>query len=126
MNLHLDKPKLSIVSNLSSTTDSFGNCKASLNSPRNSLPKHTHTDHLGHHPQIKELQKGTFAHWFLNLDKIQLEVYNEVHNYLNQNKHLRTFINRRFGMAQPPKINFYVLVVNKATQIGKSKKIQPQ
>ena len=42
-----------------------------------------HTDHLGDHPQIKNLQKGTFAHWFLNT---------------------------------------YVLVVNKATQIGVLKK----
>ena len=120
------KPKLSIVFNISSTTDSIGKCKPSLNSPCNSLPKHTHTDHLGHHPQIKKLQKGTFANWFLNLEKTHLEVYNEVHKSLNQNKHLRTFINRRFGMAQPLKINFYVLVVNKATQFGISKKIQPQ
>ena len=47
-------------------------------------------------------------------------------NYLNQNKHLRTFINRHCGTAQPLKINIYVLVVNKTTQIGISKKIQPQ
>ena len=51
---------------------------------------------------------------------------NEVHIYLNQNKHLRSFINRCFGAAQPRKIDTYVLVVNKATQIGISKKIQPQ
>ena len=63
--------------NLSSTTDSFGNCKPTENSPCNSLPKHTHTDHLGHHPQIKKLQKGTFVHWFLNREKIHSEVFNE-------------------------------------------------
>ena len=28
--------------------------------------------------------------------KLRSEVYEEVHNYLNQNKQLRTFINRRF------------------------------
>ena len=54
------------------------------------------------------------------------EVHNKVHNYLNQNKHLRTFINRRFGTTQALKINTNVLVVNKATQIGVSKKIQLQ
>ena len=70
--------------NLSSTTDSLGNCKPTKNSPCNSL-LNTHTDHLGHHPQIKKLQKGTFAHWFLNRKKIHSEIYNEVHNYLNQN-----------------------------------------
>ena len=120
------KPKQPIMFHLSSTTDSFGKCKPSQDSPCNSLPTHTHTDHLGHHPQNRKLQKGTFAHWFLNREKIHSEVHNEVHNYLNQNKHLRTFINRRFGAAQPLKINSYVLVVNKATQIGISKKIQPQ
>ena len=99
--------------NLSSTTDSFENGKPTENSPCNSLPNHTNTDHLGHHPQIKKLQKGTFAHWFLNREKIHSEVYNEGHNYLNQNKHLRTFINRRFGRAQLLKINTYVLIVNK-------------
>ena len=57
---------------------------------------------------------------------MQSEFYTEFHNYLNQNKHLRRFINRSFGTAHPFKINTYVLVVNKATQIGISKKIQPQ
>ena len=52
------------------------------------------------------------------------EVYNEKHNYLNQNKQLPTYKNRRFGTAKPLKINTYVLVVNKTTQIGISKKIQ--
>ena len=45
---------------------------------------------------------------------------------LPKNKHLHTFINRRFGAAQPVKTNTYVLIVNKATQIGISKKIQSQ
>ena len=120
------KPKKPIMFILSSTTDSLGNCKPTENSPCISLPNHTHTDHLGHHPQIKKVPKGTSAHWFLNSEKIHSEDYNEVHNYLNQNKHLRIFINCRFGTAEPPKINTYVLVVNIATQIGVSKKIQPQ
>ena len=68
------KPKKPIMFNLSSTTDSLGNCKPTKNSPCNSLPSHTHTDHLGHHPQIKKLQKGTIAHWFLNREKIHSEV----------------------------------------------------
>ena len=55
------KPKKPIMFNLSSTTNSVGNCKPIENSPCKSLPNHTHTDHLGHHPQIKKLQKGTFA-----------------------------------------------------------------
>ena len=101
--------------NLSSTTDSFGNCKPSEHSLSNYLPKHTHTDPLGHHPQIKNLQKGTFANWFLYREKIHSEFHNVVHNYLNQNKHLRALINRRFGTAQPLKLNTYVLVVIKAT-----------
>ena len=84
------------------------------------------TDQLRHHPQIEKLQKRTFAHCVLNREKIHSEVYNEVHNYLNQNKHLRTFINCRLGTAQPLKINIYVLIVNKTTQIGVPKKIQPQ
>ena len=46
------KPKKSIMFNLSSTTDSFGNFKPSEQSPGSTLPKHTHTDRLGHHPQI--------------------------------------------------------------------------
>ena len=104
------KPKKLITFNLSSTTDSFGNCKPSEHSPCNSFPKHTHTDHLGHRPQNKKFQKGTVAHWFLNRDKIHSEVYNEVHNYLNQSKHLRTFLNRRFGTAEPLKLNTYVLM----------------
>ena len=90
------KLKKPIMFNLSSTTDSLGNCKPTENSLCISLPNHTHTDHLGHNQQIKKLQKGTFAHWFLNREKIHSEVYNEVHNYSNQNKHLRTFISRRF------------------------------
>ena len=32
------------------------------------------------------------------------------------------FINRLFGTAQPLKINTYILIVNKATQNGTSKK----
>ena len=120
------KPKKPIMFNLSSTTDSLGNCKPTENSPCTSLSSQTYTDHLGHQPQIKKLPKGTFAHWFLNGEKIHSEVYNVLQNYLNQNKYLRTFINRRFGTAQPLKINTYVIVVNKTTQIGLSKKIQPQ
>ena len=120
------KPKKPIMFNLSCTTDSFRNCKPTDSSPCFSLPQHTHTDQLDHHPQIKKLQKGTFAHWFLNREKIHSEVYNEVLNYLNQNKHLRSFINRRFGTAQPLKINTNILTVNKATQLVISKKIQPQ
>ena len=58
--------------NLSSTTDNIGNCKPSLDSPRISLPKQTHTDHLGHHPQIKKITKGTFTHWFLNRERIHV------------------------------------------------------
>ena len=120
------KLKKIILCNLSSTTDSLGNSKPTENSPCNSLPNHTNTDHLDHHPQIEKLQKGTFANWFFYRERIHSDVYNEVHNYLNQNKHSRTFINRRFGTAQPLKINTYVLVVNKVTQIGVSKKLQPQ
>ena len=120
------KPEKPIMLNISPAKDSLGNCKPTENSPCNSLPNHTHTDHLDHHPQIKKLQKGAFAHWFLNLEKIHSEVYNEVRNYLNQSKLLRLFINRRFGMAQPLKINTCVLIVNRTTQIGVSKKIQPQ
>ena len=88
-----------------SKTKETQNFQPTENSPCNSLPNHAHTNHLGHHPQIKTLQKGTFAHWFLNRQKIHSEVYKEVHNYLNRNKHLRTFINRRFGRAQSLKIN---------------------
>ena len=82
--------------NLSSTTDSLGNCTPTEDSPCSSLPQHTHSDHLGHHHQIKKIQKGTFAHWFHNREKLHSEVYNELHNYLNQNKHLRAFIICRF------------------------------
>ena len=93
------KTKKPIMVNRSSTTDSLGNCKPTQKSPCNSLPNHTHDDQLGHQPQMKKLQKETFAQ-----------------NYLNQNKHSRTFINRR------SEINTYVLVVKKFTQIGASKK----
>ena len=120
------KPKKPIMFNLSCTTDSFRNCKPLEQSPCSSLPKHTHTDHFGHHLQIKMLQKRTYAHWFLNREKLHSDVYNKVHGYLNQNKHFCTFINCRFGTAQPLKIKTYVLIVNKATQLGVSKKIQPQ
>ena len=77
------KPKKPIMFNLSSTTDSLGNCKPTENSSFNSLTSHTHIDHLGHHPQNKRLQKETFAHWFPNREKINSEVSNEVHSYLN-------------------------------------------
>ena len=69
------KPKRPIMFNLSPTTDTFRNCKPSLDSTCNYLPQHTHFDHLGHHPQIKQLQKEIFTHWFLNLEKIHSEVY---------------------------------------------------
>ena len=80
------KPKRPIMFNLSSTEDSIGICKPSLNSPCTSWPTHTHTDHLGYYPPIKKLQKGTFAHWFLSREKIHSEVYYEAPNYLNQKK----------------------------------------
>ena len=116
------KSKKSIVFNLSSTRDSFGNCKLSPNSPCNSFPKHKH---LGLHPQMKKLQKRNSAHWFLNRERKHSVFYNEVQVYLNQNKHFCNFLNCRFRTAQPLKINTYVLTVNKTTQIGISKKIQP-
>ena len=71
------QPKKPIMFNLSSTTDSLGTGKPTENSACISLPNHTHTDHLGRHPQIKKLQKGTFAHWSLKGEKIHSEVYNE-------------------------------------------------
>ena len=71
------KPKKPIMLNLSFTTDSLGNYKLTEKAPCNGLPNHTHTNHLGHHPQIKNLQKGTFAHWFLNGEKVNSEIYNE-------------------------------------------------
>ena len=83
------KQKKPTMFNLSSTTDSFGNCKHTENSPCKFFPKHTHTEHLGHRPQTKKLQKGTFADWFLNHEKLPSEVYNKKHNHLNQNKRLR-------------------------------------
>ena len=77
------KPEQHIMFNLSFTADSLGNYKLTENAPCNFLSNHTHTDHLGHHPQIKNLQKGNFAHWFLNGEKMYSEIYIEVHNYLN-------------------------------------------
>ena len=119
------KPKKSIMFNLSSTTDSLGNCKTTENSPCKSLPNHTPTDHLGHHPQIIKLQKRTFAHWFLNREKIHSEVYKEVNIYLNQNKHLRTFIKRRSNGAATQ--NKCLCFSCKQNQTNWSiKKIQPQ
>ena len=47
------KPSKTIMFNLSSTADSSGNCKSSLNSHCISFPKHTQTDDLGHRPQSK-------------------------------------------------------------------------
>ena len=70
--------------NLSSTADSVGHCKPTENSPCPSLPNLTHTNYIGHHPTIRKLQKGTFAHWFPNREKTHSEVFNEVHNFLNQ------------------------------------------
>ena len=51
------KPKNLKMINLSSTTNNFGHCKPSKKSQCHSFPKHTLTDHLGHQPQIKKLQK---------------------------------------------------------------------
>ena len=45
---------------ISSTTDSSGFRKPSLDSPCNSLPKHAHTVHLVHHPQIKICREELF------------------------------------------------------------------
>ena len=54
--------KKPILFNLSSTTGIFGNRQLSQCLPCHSLPRHTQTDHLNHHPQNKKVQKGTFAH----------------------------------------------------------------
>ena len=78
------KPNKPITFSLASSTNSLGNCKPTKVSPCNFLPNHTHTVHLGHHPQIKKLQQGTFAQWFLNREKIHTDIYNEVHIYSNQ------------------------------------------
>ena len=102
----------------------MGNCKPIQNSQRNSFPEVTHGDHLGNHPQIEKLQKEVFAHWFLNREKTHKDVYNEIHNYLNQ-KHLRSFFNSRLGRVQPI-LKTYVLNVNNTPQVGLSEKIQPQ
>ena len=66
------------------------------------------------------------SYWFLNREKTNSDVYNEVHTYLYQTKHPRTFINCRFVTAHPLNIHSYVLIVNKAPQVGVTKKIQPQ
>ena len=79
---NVQEPKKPIMFNLTSTTDRFRNCKPSSNSPCNSFPKHTHTDHHGHYPQNEKSQTRNFAHCFLYRKKIHSEVYNEVHNYL--------------------------------------------
>ena len=54
----VQKPKKPIMFNLSSTTDSFGNCKPKENSAGNFLPKRTHNDRLGHHPKIKSTERN--------------------------------------------------------------------
>ena len=55
------KPKRPIMFNLSSNTKSFENCRPSLDSTCNSLPRHTHTDHLGHHSQIKKIKERSLC-----------------------------------------------------------------
>ena len=56
------KPKRTIMFVLLSTKDYFGNCNTSQTSPCHFFSKYTHSDHLGHHPQVKNLSKETFAH----------------------------------------------------------------
>ena len=63
------KPKKPIMFNLSSTTDSFRIYQPSQSSPC-TLFQNTHTTTFDHHPQIKKLKEGNFAHRFPNCKKI--------------------------------------------------------
>ena len=116
------KPKRSIMFNLSLPLIKLVIANLTtifvLNRYRNTLTLSTKINI----PKIKKLQKGIFAHCFFKREKTNSDVYNEVHNYSSQNKHPRSFMNRRFGTAHSHNINLYVFVVNKAPQIGVSKR----
>ena len=55
------KPKKPIMFNLSSTTDSLGDCKPTANATCNLFPNHKHTDHLGHQQQIIDTERNLCA-----------------------------------------------------------------
>ena len=113
------KQKILLMFNLCSTFDNIRKSKLTQQSP--CLLKHTYTDHLCHQPQIKKIQKGTLAHWFFNRQKTHSVVYNIDYNNFDETKRQRSFVNRRFDTTQPLNITSYVLIPNKAPQVGVSK-----
>ena len=84
---------------LDSTDDKLGNCKATERSPCFSLPKHIYIDRVDRHPQIKILQKQTFAFLSFNKEKTHSDVYNGNHNQSNQHQQLRSLVKSRYGTS---------------------------
>ena len=72
------KQRKSTKIKLGTTTDEMGNCNPTETITCNTQPTHTHLEKHFSHPKIANLQKGTFAKWFLNKEKHYNETYKTI------------------------------------------------
>ena len=55
---------------------------------------------FGRHPQIKILQKVTFAHWMLNREKTHSDFYIEIHTFWNEKKTPQNFHHSSYNFSE--------------------------
>ena len=72
-----------------------------------------------------QLQKGTFAKWFLEKEKHYNDTYRTITRILQNRKKLTDEMNLRFGTAKPLEKNTFVLITNQQQFDGVSKKLLP-
>ena len=89
----------------------------------NTQPTHTHLEKQFNHPKIAKLQKGTFAKWFLDKEKLYNDTYQTITKLLQNRKKLTDEMNLRFRTAKPLEKNTFVLITNQQQVDGVSKKL---
>ena len=99
------------------------NCKPTETNACNTRPTHTHLEKQFSRPKIAKLQKGTFAKWFLDKEKLYNETYKTITKILQNRKQLTDEMNLRFRTTKPLEKNTFVLVTNQQHVDGVSKEV---
>ena len=90
------KPRKPTKKKLGTITDEIGNGKPTETSVCKTQPKHTLLEKQFNHSKIAKLQKGTFAKWFHDKEKLYNEAHHTMTKILQNRKKLTDEMNLRY------------------------------